>query len=339
MKLAGDFRDSMMYDAVKWQSSNKPNLNEQDGGMTMQGKFQYVIAGAMITLLVILGAFTVLSSPTLADISSKSTQAAGTGVEHPNDPGTIDESITDLDAILARLTEFAHLQDEAVLGRPGWLHVKSVMTIPEERRGNGYFLGETNEVLPMEALNPDNQVSETWYHVDETGSYDQGMGLVSSPDGAIYQQTILADGTWVNLTLKAAGAYRQQYESRAESIIPLMPTALVLSALEERREWQNVSIQAYLEGDRFIVVAEQEYNPPIDNDISIAAPIVKGREIFTFVEKTGYLFSREVQVLPLNDTWLTIEEEEYLVVELESELPEEVLYLFDNAMKLLEEGK
>lgn len=347
----------------------------------MQGKFQYIMTGAAITLLVLIGVFALLLVQTRADDSptrevfdtaaQEDQQSVDLRVTIPPSPyveksldesneaykeqedsanidlqnrqlvvqsGTVDDPVTDIDMIILTVAEFVRVQEEALLSSPGWLHVKSTLVIPEQMRGNGYHVAGTDEVLPMQVLVPASPIYETWYHIDQTGTYSEAMGLVSSQEDAIHQRTILIDGQWINLTLKTAGARREQYETRASVDAPLLPISLVLQALEERREWRNINIYAYSDKGRFIVIAEQQYDSPIDNAISITEPVSGSREIFNFEEGTGRLLSREAQVLPLNGSWLTTEKEDYLVVELTSELSHEASRLFSDAMNLLEEG-
>ncbi len=311
----------------------------------MQNRRQLLVVSIGTGLLVLLVTFTLVLTQTEArglstsTLTTNSSTAISIANGQPKDQLASDiakNTLTDADLILAQVAEMTRKQEDALANQTGWLHLKSLIMIADQMTGDSYRVGEEGETLPMAALTPENSVFETWYLIDETGVYSQGMGLVSSQDGAIHQQTILVDGKWINLTLKAAGAYRQQYETVApSSMSSLLPDTHIFQSLKESQQWKNTSWIAYSENGRFIVLAEQKYDPPIDNALGSPEPVVATREVFTYNEETGRLISREAQLLPQNSTWLTSEREEYFATEVTPVLPEGTQSLFNDAIQTL----
>ncbi|MCP5097907.1 MAG: hypothetical protein GY943_20360 [Chloroflexi bacterium] len=347
----------------------------------MQRKFQYIMTGAGITLLVLIGAFAFLLTQAKADtiptemvaLNPPSEAAVQTSnqykvvADNPNLEqsqteentdfleidntvsdgsvdkettdwlGTKDNPVTDMNIIIQVVSEFAQRQEERLLGKVGWLHVASRLNIPHEMKGNGYHVTSTDEVISMDVLVPEDPIFETWYYVNEMGLYSRGMGLVSSPNGTIHQQTVLVDGQWSNLTLRAADAPQEEYESPSAVGEPIFPISMMLKALEEQQTWSNTTMQAYLENGQYIVIVAQQHDPPIEDAVFVEEPVLGSREVFTLDMKARRLVSREAQILLQSGTWLRTEREEYLLLEFTIELPANASQLFDTAIDTLEE--
>lgn len=247
-----------------------------------------------------------------------------------------DSGSLDAEATLAVVREFAARQESVITGKAGWLRLRSSISIPMALKGNGYHVAGGDAILPMTELTPQDAVFESWYRLSETGDILEGMGLVLSQDGAIHQQTILSDGKWINLTLKEAGAYRQQYETAAgESLRPLLANSLVLETLEERQNWKGVAIRSSSENGRFELVIEQTLETPIDDAVGISEPVTATRELFSFDEATGDLVSRVAQYMTGGGSWQTGETELYSRPEPVDELPEEIQQLIGEAAQVL----
>lgn len=351
----------------------------------MKSQLQYIMAGAGITLLVILGTLTLLlpraqagvvsennsseiitaiesvqsgSSDILPSVSQNepeqaanasteaelaSLAAAESPTEAPAEAflaamGTKDNPQTNMDIIVYTVSELARKQEEILMGKPGWLHVKTQLSIPEEQRGNGYHSATTDEIIPMEVLVPNDPILESWYHVDENGLYQEALSLVTTPDGTIYQQSVLVDGAWVNLTLKTLGTHPNQYETPTISVAATSPATNAFQTLEKSRTWSNVSMQAYLENGQYIVIKEQNHDP-IEGESSIPEPVIKSKEIYVFDQVTGQLISSKTQALLQSGTWITVGEKSYLMSEFLPELPMETSKLFSDSMIMAGENK
>ncbi|RMD52857.1 MAG: hypothetical protein D6835_01445 [Candidatus Thermofonsia bacterium] len=339
----------------------------------MKNKFQYVIAGAGITLIVIFGTFTLLlprvqAGESLQDTagqtktSARPAHANGTeavSFNNQEQPGQVTDNITgsqntsaataeepaeeffaslgtkdkpqtNMDIIIYTVSELARKQEEALMGKTGWLHVKVQFYIPEEQKGNGYHSAAIDEIIPIEVLVPQNPIFDSWYHVDETGLYREALSLVMAPDGTIHQQSVLVDGVWVNLTLKALGTHQQQYETPGSLEIAVLPTAEVYRILEESQTWPDVSMQAYMENGRYVVIKEQRYDDPIENAVFMPEPVIGGKEIYYFDQETGELLYSEVQSLLQSEVWYAGGNKTYLTVEFLPEMPVEISRLFND---------
>lgn len=276
------------------------------------------------------------SNPVQVVAAANTEQRATSAPPAPVHVGTILPGESDIEATLSTVRVFARQQQDTISGVAGWLRLRSVLSIPASLQGNGYHVAEADSILPMSTLTPQDAVFESWYRLDKAGAIVEGMGLVLSQDGTIHQQTILLNGKWINLTLKRAGAYRQQYETVAtHELIRLLPNVIALTALEERLTWKGVAIQSISENGRLEIVIEQTLDAPIDNAIGVIEPIVKTRELFRFDAATGNLVMRIAQYQTSDGAWLTSESETYTPPELLPELPENVQQMKDEALRLL----
>lgn len=346
----------------------------------MQGRYQYILVGAAMTLLVLAGVWAVLSSQTRAEPLLANTTAAVVGgkavpeegtslhhlpiiesasannssvdrgeqiIEEAKLPGeasivgtrAIDSPLTDKDVILVRVAELVRRQEQLLLGREGWLRVAQTMIGPESAEGD-YYQRETDELIPVAMLIPENPTFETWYHIDETGAYIEGMGLVIAQDGTIHQQTILVDGNWLNLTLRGPDAYqRKRYRNTIWVDEPLLSGAVTLNALEQESTWPNVGWQAYSTGGRFTLVTEQHYDSPVGVDDLIEELITGVRTVYIFDEVSGRLLSREIFYLLEDGSSLLREVHHSLTEEFVAQLPAEALRLFDEAVSRVAESR
>lgn len=347
----------------------------------MKNKFQNMLAGVILTLIVIVGALFVFTrinaqanSIPQGNISVQENNLVESTSEQPIDDhirpeitneqkvdnslssSTINEvaqitsenvdegenelileDTTNQEAIVHTVKQLAERQEAALLGQTGWVHVQSSFYTPDEFRGNGMHSLTTDEIVPMEELVPNLPQTEDWYHVNKEGIYYEGIGLITNPDGVIHQQTILKNGQWINLTLKANSFAPEQYTTPvAAPEKVLLPIARASQQLEVKLTWSNVEMQATLDGDKYIVVVEQRYDAPIEDAIFMPEPVIGIREIFIFDIHTGQL-SIEVQNLLESQTWLFMEKWEYGTVEFVAELPSELAQLFNSAVIDLQE--
>jgi hypothetical protein len=166
----------------------------------MQRKFQYIMLGAGLTLLVLIGTFAFLSEQAQAGVIPPKTvdpidETVTTNTDrvreqnrieraNTNNPleadyivgeklperevtkelETIDDPLTETEIIIQTVTEFAQKQEESLLGKSGWIHVVTQPHAPEDQRGsNSVHIGSTGEVVSRDELVPDSAQFETWY--------------------------------------------------------------------------------------------------------------------------------------------------------------------------------
>lgn len=183
-----------------------------------------------------------------------------------NTNGSFEGDYTSVPAlgIVATVKEFAARQEVAVLGQPGWILIKEVDVASSEQR-QGDYGSSTGVAVPFQELVPaDSSIFENWTHVDETGLYHEGLGLVMSADGTIYQHTVLLDGQWIHMTLRARGFPEAQTISSHDFTRAVLPSLRVAQSLEDIATLPNVRLTARLDGERYIVVKESTYDEPFN---------------------------------------------------------------------------
>lgn len=339
----------------------------------MQRKFQYIMLGAGLTLLVLIGAFAFLSEQAQAGATSAKSvdpiaETVTTNTDYAREQSrtesndapieadhiaseklsereaanikeleTMDDPLTETEVIIQTVTEFVQKREESLLGKSGWIHVVTQPHAPEEERGsNSVHIGSTGEVVPRDELVPDSAQFETWYHVDETGVYNEAMSLVTSPDGVIHQQSVLVDNQWLNLTLRAKSVTQSEYMTNNPSNEIALPAVTAANSLNEMTNWENVSLRAQAENGLYVVSAEQTFEKPVE-DVILAEPVLAGKQVFTFDAETGQLLMNESHLQLSDGTWILREKWTYSTTEFVRELPASAAEVFSDAMRLLEE--
>lgn len=349
----------------------------------MKNKLQYIMAGAGITLLVILGALTLLLPQAQADVVSENTselviavesaqsgssdvlplvsqnepeQAANTTTEIdpaslaaaesptespiealPDTMGTKDNPQTNMDVVINTVKEFARQQEDALLYKPGWLHIVSQPYTPKDQLGSeNVRSAETGELVPREELVPDSALFESWYHVDERGAYNEAMSLVTSSDGTVHQESILVDDQWFNLTLQARGFSQAQYQTRNLSNQVILPISDVANSLDSMQTLENVKMWAYLDNEQYVVTVEESYEKPLEDSIQ-QTTILSGKITYSIDATTGQLVSTVVQLLNEDGNWHLREKWDHLVTEFMPQLPEDAAQLYADAVTTVRE--
>ena len=250
--------------------------------------------------------------------------------EHTLPWGTKDNPQTDIDIIVYTVSELAKKQESQILGKAGWLHIKWQLNLSRENEGT-YHSATTDEEIPMELLIPQNPIFDVWYHVDETGLYKEALSLATSSDNSIYQQSVLVDNEWVNITLKALDTEVGQYKTAHTPIIAKSPASEFLFSLEEEIAKTDIKIYAYLENSQYFVIKEQHHDP-LENVVSLHEPIIGSKEILVFDQESGQLLSSEMHSLLQNETWLPVGTKSFLTTEFLNDLPSEINKLFNESM-------
>ena len=94
-------------------------------------------------------------------------------------------SPTDLISLLTK-------KAEAIAKMPGWLHVSENIVYDIDKENTG--------VLPNGTVVPLEQISETWYHVNEQGKVYQYVNTSTTTDGQTIQVSVFLDNVILNLT-------------------------------------------------------------------------------------------------------------------------------------------
>lgn len=160
----------------------------------MSSRFQYILAGAGITLLTIAAVLV---------IGFKSTQASSTAPtitsKNPAEtlqPKTANSLVDDqgqADNVTALLTERNQLVanwQSSVKEQRGWLHMKILYNREFDGRGT----------LPNGNPIPQDYISEIWYKTDNVDATTQMVNLMWDLEGNLVQVATYRDGYWRNFS-------------------------------------------------------------------------------------------------------------------------------------------
>lgn len=319
----------------------------------MKNKFQYIMMGSVITLLVIAGAFILSFRSASADADTslpvqntssvslpsaevskiettiftnapeKNTSQVGNLVGETNASqvgllGTDNSPQTDIDEIIKYVTELVTKQEESILGKPGWLHIQDEVFYPVEFRGNGEpALGMTTADLYPD----DITISEEWYLVDEQGYYQQRVGHIQTTEGRILQRVVSSDGKTVNLTLQAADPNYEKIELRfAQEKANLDHNLLYMLQMAKQYETE---VSAWYEGGKYIVTFTNWYEEP-DKFMNSGTTVFGSQEKYVLDQNSGAFLSGEF-LLNDGENWFVLEQTTNLTSEIIEKLPEEAM--------------
>jgi hypothetical protein len=194
------------------------------------------------------------------------------------------------------------------------------------------------EIAMTDLFPEDISIQDEWFHIDEAGHYPESLSLVSTVDGMIRQQVIFSNGRLVNLTLLEAGVTTPNSEVNQGQKSLLLPESDALATLNTYQGW-NRTFQAWLseDGGAYTVSTEQVFTTTVEI-ANAPEPIQGDRVTYTFDWHTGQLISTEFQVLTKSGLWLTLEKKDYLVAELQTDLPADTRQIFEESITQLKEG-
>jgi hypothetical protein len=345
-------------------------VNKENTKLT--NKFQYILFGAGITLLAILGAFTLLFSGVQAgesiygaaddnppqqlvsemkEQSNVAPPVFNEGEVLPTDndvliserttyefefPGTIDAPETNISVIVHIVKELARKQEELLLGQVGWLQVIMHSFIPANQRvvEAEVYLGPDISVR-HEAIIPQSPQYEFWYHLNEAGSYDEAIGRIMDLDGKVYQESILIEGRWANLTFRDLGVPAKGYIV-PHSTTPPLGISQEANFLEIASTWTGTSMEAYQNNGQYKVTVYEMYEEPV-NDMILQDLVMGLRQTMVFDMKSGHYLSKETEILLKDNTWVLRERWDFPTAAFFKELPEELTRLFYDAIRSLAE--
>ncbi|VAW40043.1 hypothetical protein MNBD_CHLOROFLEXI01-2415 [hydrothermal vent metagenome] len=337
----------------------------------MQRKFQYVLMGAGLTLLVIFGALTLLlppaqasdSSSVLANNSGANANADILADEKTSIAATEDRTITvasdvesdtvpvnwiqstDPEAVMAVLQQLADRQASELLGQAGWLNI--TVTGPElhevDQAALEDYRGPDGQVVPADALYPvGSGVLPRWYYVSKDGLVEQGLVFTSDANNQTYQQTILQGNEWINMTLKEYDFVEDMYTIPATSnqirnyfsvqeAIQFLEAALLTESSAG-----EVSVNAYKENGRFHLIVQTAFATPIDLGAPIPEPVTVGERHFVFDGLNGHLLTDTHNFTLQSGEMFLAGIAEYHTSLLLPQLPDNVQQLLNEAEKVLE---
>ena len=284
----------------------------------MQRKIGYGLVGAVATLLILLGvgwwwntavqatqlppapAAEPTAMPTRISASIPATVVAppyptAIPTTQPSPPPIssfpLPQETDDPYEVLGALSYFADLEQERFIGKAGWYHLQS----RSDWAGASTAMrtvNESGEVIVIDNIASANPISNLYVAYTNEGKAVAGINFTKDMDsGALVQLEILDEGTWVNETLRQAGAREEQYRWDFE---PYYPTGTILENMTEAYTYhQGSSLWAYQKDNRFYVHHRWSYPEPIEF-AGGSGPQDMAESIVIFDMITGQLLSSEI---------------------------------------------
>jgi hypothetical protein len=182
-------------------------------------------------------------------------------------------SPTDLNSLLTK-------KAEAIAKTPGWLHVTENIVYDIDKENTGVLPNGT--VLPLE------QISETWYHVNEQGKVYQYVNTSTTTEGQTIQVSVFMDNVIVNLTTNyvvamnpySLGALDYRFSNEMQDYMTRIgkTPALRITDVDGRQA--------------AIFTIEETLDPPTTTD-NYTEPVHGVRTVAYFDMDTGLLFQLE----------------------------------------------
>lgn len=314
----------------------------------MRRKFQYILMGAGLTFLVIVGALSLILSDTQADELVSQEDVKQINDTHPStissaqiimeedpipnvlnnqsDQETLERTANEstspvisedkrVDSGEAVLVQVANLNEQRMKSLPadggGWLFVQA------ER----YAPNSSNGPLPNGSDLPVSQRIENWYHVDADGLATQSYDRMLDANGVTVQEGYFKEGTFYK------EIYEQTFEAETETFVVLpdkdsygflsrdFESGGELTGWIEKQEDQTV----------YIATSTTSFENPVQFGVS-PYKVVSTRYHFVYDMADGaFLYGETVLVLESGEeiVWESITQTKFEMVS-EAELPEKL---------------
>lgn len=311
----------------------------------MQRKFQYLIFGAGLTLLVIVGALSLMLSDTQADEltsqeSVEHTHASTISsaqiiieedpipnvLNNQSEQGSLERNVNEQlpptisedkrvdfgEAVLVQVADLNEQRMKSLLADGGgWLFIQA------ER----YAPNSSNGPLPSGSDLPASQRMENWYHVDADGLAAQSYDRMLDTNGVTVQEGYFKEGSFYN------EIYEQTFEAETETFVVLpdkdsygflsrdFESGGELTGWIEKQEDQTV----------YIATSTTSFENPVQFGVS-PYKVVSTRYHFIYDMADGaFLYGETVLVLESGEEiiWEAITQTKFEMVR-EAELPEKL---------------
>lgn len=276
----------------------------------MTKRFQFIMLGAILTLVVVIGSLAFAFSQTQASDPSAEMRVEGGG-----ENGRLDTFDKQRQEVMEVVAEKQALQDKwtQTTAKPGWLHTQVLYERPQADYGT----------LANGVAIPSNYQDETWYLIDEAGQVTGLISLMQDLSNTLIQYAIFRDGKWWN-------SVSQDVANGDSFALPWsVPESMPLSsALLTRSENLSGEI-VFTTVERFTAIAMDDLDGAMANG---------QRKIDVFDSITGQNLSQETFILLADGTEQLLGRYEYLLVESVEELPDNINVLFHQNMSELQEA-
>lgn len=332
----------------------------------IQRKFQYILIGAGLTLVVLLGAFAIVLLPaqasntmgvrtneqsaatrleaeqSTADVVSGSEHvglintAIDVGVEQPVEEqpvsaglGTLENPVTDVTQIIAQVQALGEIYQANVLGKSGWFYHRYENYIPVE------FLTNTGEIdgIPIAELHlDDTMIREEWLLIDATGQSSQKVGYATDQEGIIRGSWAVTSGKWVNLHMIGADpdAIREA-PPRPDRVTYVEDLVGILEAVQKD---PLISAAAWQEDNVYTIALKARFEQPM-TFVNINNAIFEGEQsIYRFDLSSGAIQQTEHVLQNVDGNPITSERATYLEQSYVEELPPTAVQIMNEATTL-----
>lgn len=264
--------------------------------------------------------------------AAKSAQPAAQSAESATvsaNPTAVNPAITEIEKIQQTVADLVAKEEAALLGQTGWLHVAVQPLLSQASPDDTVTVDVSGQQVARETLVPEQAQFQSWYHVDAAGGYEEGLTLVTSPNGQIHQQAVLLNNQWVNLTLPTT---ETAFASSNATLNPALPSQTIAHTIAQMADWSTVQWRASQEGSVYTIVAEQPFADPIF-DTRLQQAVLASRQTFAFDSERGHLLQTAVAVQLSDGSWLLQEQWQYAIPQFSPELPAETAVLLAQAQQ------
>jgi hypothetical protein len=284
----------------------------------MQRKFGYGLIGAVVMLLVLLGVGWWWNTAVQATPSPSQPEAQPTTIPthiptalpatpiappsptviptaQPNPPSIssfpLPQETDDPYEVLGALSYFADLEQARFVGKAGWYHLQSRSDWPGASTSM-QTVNESGELIVLDNIASANPISNLYIEYTSDGNAVAGINFTKDMEtGTIVQLEILDGDTWVNETLRQAGAREEQYRWDFK---PYYPARTILENLTEAFAYhQGSSLWAYQKENLFYVHHRWSYPEPVEF-VGASGPQDMAETIVIFDMITGQSISSEI---------------------------------------------
>ncbi len=333
-----------------------------------QRTFQFILMGAALTLVVVLGVFAILLPPAQASSARTNEQSAVTSLEveplteadvisgndhtevintatdvevaqpvevtvvdHPAGAGlgTLENPVTDVTQIIAQVQALGEKYQANVLGKSGWFYHRYENYIPVE------FLTNTGEIdgIPIAELHPDDtMIRQEWLMIDASGQSSQKVGYATDQEGTIRGRWAVTSGKWVNLQLIGADpdAIREA-PPRPDRVTYVEDLVGILEAVQKD---PLLSATAWQEDNVYTIVLKARFEQPM-TFVNINNAIFEGEQsIYRFDLGSGAIQQTEHVLQNVDGNSITGDRVTYLEQSYVEELPPTAAQIMNEATTL-----
>ncbi|NCP16467.1 hypothetical protein GW866_05420 [bacterium] len=161
-----------------------------------------------------------------------------------------------------------------------WLHIQERQVFDTDLPNNG--------VLPNGMAIPNEQINDTWYHVNDQGLVIETVSIMRTTDGQVVQVGVSSNGTGWNSATDEIGAQEQFNLVGLDG--GFLGDLMWLETFGKKPELVNITLPNRHPGVQVTIL--DKFDTPMKGD-AYSKPAVSAETRATFDSVTGYLISKE----------------------------------------------